>query len=46
MDCGWVDLGHRFFMHRNTAKALLTDIHLWVPVLVLGIGLALLWLLH
>jgi hypothetical protein len=31
---------------RNTARAVVTDIHFWVPVIVLTVGTALLAALH
>ena len=31
---------------RETIKAILTDIHFWIPALVLGLGIGLLVFLH
>ena len=37
----------RLMMSRSdTAKAIVTDIHFWVPVVVLAMGIALLVVLH
>ena len=30
----------------SLAQAILTDVHLWVPVIVLSLGIGLLFLLH